>query len=131
MGAEGFLYITLVAGFFLEVKGIIVLRSVRLDLTRHDIADNKTVDSSMDVNNIALFISGFLSIPPWSCLCKIPLFLFIFIKKGTSKTQNCKTDYTNITFFIQVFEIGKKIGKYLHFLTFCVIGKSNNNRRFL
>jgi hypothetical protein len=81
MGAEGFLYIILAVVFFLVAKGIIVLRSVRLDLTRHDIADNKTADSRIDVNNIALFISDFLSIPPWSFLCKIPLFLFIFIKK--------------------------------------------------
>jgi hypothetical protein len=44
--------------------------------------------------------------------------------------QNCKTDYTNITFFIQVFEIGKKIWKYLHFLAFCIFGKSNNNGRY-
>jgi hypothetical protein len=73
-------------GFVLEAKGTIVLRPDRLDVTLHDITDNSAVENNTAVKNVALFIFGFLSIPPWFCLYKIPLS-FIFIKK---ELQRCK-----------------------------------------
>ena len=118
---------------------MIVLRSVRLDLTWHDSVNNKAMENTMA--NISFFIFIFLPVPPMFLFIKRVCFTICFTIYVDIKDKSLMLDYNNETFILQGFEIDNISGrisveilqyaeKYPYFTAIHVVCKSNNNGRF-